>query len=458
MVIGCSFPLYGRDARRSVVAAARHGSVSAWEAAAPTPLDPPLPPPRPLRSRPPRLRATVEFLPQCLPLLRRRDEARNRLVGNVMLIRERENLPGDAAHLLARNDAARARQGALPRAHPGRRSRFPSVSSAVSFASIGYGGQVRGTRPCSQPVLGGARDDRAERAGGEHDRLRARAADAGSAAHHAAQRARHRAEKARALGGSRGSPRCRCSRSSARNAGWKPACTVMTSQRRADDWLAYAVCAVSLVAIYLPMIIWLSLWIGLRVRTRFRAIVTALVRSCCGAGCRFSSMITLFAINGSEAAIEPHALVRPAFAARSRSVNEAAAFASGHRLPGRRSLQAGSRRDHAAPAPARARQCDRWLRRSSGARSTRAISDCSSAGTRSPKCSSRWLRRRSTEIARDIRFGVATHFPYTPPPMSRLRLSLPCLLVWLALAAQRRGAGGAADACGASMGAWCRGG
>jgi ABC-type transport system involved in multi-copper enzyme maturation permease subunit len=46
---------------------------------------------------------------------------------------------------------------------------------------------------------------------------------------------------------------------------------------RGDGWLAYAVCAVSLVAIYLPMIIWLSLWIGLRVRTRFRAIVTALV-------------------------------------------------------------------------------------------------------------------------------------------------------------------------------------
>lgn len=60
-------------------------------------------------------------------------------------------------------------------------------------------------------------------------------------------------------------------------AGMYPGSYSTSLNQRADGWFAYAVCAVSLVAIYLPMIIWLSLWIGLKVRTRFRAIITALV-------------------------------------------------------------------------------------------------------------------------------------------------------------------------------------
>jgi len=40
--------------------------------------------------------------------------------------------------------------------------------------------------------------------------------------------------------------------------------------------LAYFVCASLMLVIYLPMISWLSLWIGLRVRTRFQAILAAL--------------------------------------------------------------------------------------------------------------------------------------------------------------------------------------
>jgi ABC-type transport system involved in multi-copper enzyme maturation permease subunit len=43
-----------------------------------------------------------------------------------------------------------------------------------------------------------------------------------------------------------------------------------------DDWVAYFTCATLMVLIYLPMITWLSLWIGLRVRTRFQAILAAL--------------------------------------------------------------------------------------------------------------------------------------------------------------------------------------
>jgi ABC-type transport system involved in multi-copper enzyme maturation permease subunit len=49
--------------------------------------------------------------------------------------------------------------------------------------------------------------------------------------------------------------------------------------RRTRDeggWIPYLVCTVLTVAIYLPMTTWLSLWIGLRVRTRFQAILTAL--------------------------------------------------------------------------------------------------------------------------------------------------------------------------------------
>ena len=38
----------------------------------------------------------------------------------------------------------------------------------------------------------------------------------------------------------------------------------------------YLFCAVLTIAVYLPLVQWLSLWIGLRMRTRFRAILTAL--------------------------------------------------------------------------------------------------------------------------------------------------------------------------------------
>ncbi len=44
---------------------------------------------------------------------------------------------------------------------------------------------------------------------------------------------------------------------------------------RADAAL-YLGCSVLTLAVYLPLILWLSLWIGLKMRTRFRAIVTAL--------------------------------------------------------------------------------------------------------------------------------------------------------------------------------------
>ena len=42
-----------------------------------------------------------------------------------------------------------------------------------------------------------------------------------------------------------------------------------------DSAAAYAVCVVLSVLIYLPLFSWLALWIGLRARTRFRAIATA---------------------------------------------------------------------------------------------------------------------------------------------------------------------------------------
>ena len=45
---------------------------------------------------------------------------------------------------------------------------------------------------------------------------------------------------------------------------------------RPPDWL-YGVCVFLTVAIYLPLVSWLSLWIGLIQRSRLRAIVTALV-------------------------------------------------------------------------------------------------------------------------------------------------------------------------------------
>jgi ABC-type transport system involved in multi-copper enzyme maturation permease subunit len=46
--------------------------------------------------------------------------------------------------------------------------------------------------------------------------------------------------------------------------------------RAYSDWVSYFCCAMIMVIIYLPMITWLSLWIGLRVRTRFQAILAAL--------------------------------------------------------------------------------------------------------------------------------------------------------------------------------------
>jgi len=42
------------------------------------------------------------------------------------------------------------------------------------------------------------------------------------------------------------------------------------------DWIPYLVCWVLTLVIYLPMITWLSLWIGLRVRTRFQGILITL--------------------------------------------------------------------------------------------------------------------------------------------------------------------------------------
>lgn len=61
-----------------------------------------------------------------------------------------------------------------------------------------------------------------------------------------------------------------------------PLLTVITSEavmengRRSVNTVTYLVCAVSLIVIYLPLIMWLSLWISLRVRTRFQAIITPL--------------------------------------------------------------------------------------------------------------------------------------------------------------------------------------
>ena len=43
-----------------------------------------------------------------------------------------------------------------------------------------------------------------------------------------------------------------------------------------DGSLIYIVCSLLTVGIYLPLVSWLSLWIGLKMRTRFKAILTAL--------------------------------------------------------------------------------------------------------------------------------------------------------------------------------------
>lgn len=58
----------------------------------------------------------------------------------------------------------------------------------------------------------------------------------------------------------------------------------------------YLVCAVLTVAIYLPLVSWLSLWIGLKMRTRFKAIITALAAVV--AWCVLP--LVVFGIGGSE--------------------------------------------------------------------------------------------------------------------------------------------------------------
>ena len=47
-------------------------------------------------------------------------------------------------------------------------------------------------------------------------------------------------------------------------------------ERHDGDGWSYFTCAMLMVIIYLPLVTWLSLWIGLRVRTRFQAILAAL--------------------------------------------------------------------------------------------------------------------------------------------------------------------------------------
>jgi hypothetical protein len=51
---------------------------------------------------------------------------------------------------------------------------------------------------------------------------------------------------------------------------------MMPDGRHYGNQLSYFACAALMVIIYLPLITWLSLWIGLRVRTRFQAILAAL--------------------------------------------------------------------------------------------------------------------------------------------------------------------------------------
>jgi hypothetical protein len=48
-----------------------------------------------------------------------------------------------------------------------------------------------------------------------------------------------------------------------------------TATLRNGSWHWYVACAVLMIVIYLPLITWLSLWISLRVRTRFQAIIGA---------------------------------------------------------------------------------------------------------------------------------------------------------------------------------------
>jgi ABC-type transport system involved in multi-copper enzyme maturation permease subunit len=57
-----------------------------------------------------------------------------------------------------------------------------------------------------------------------------------------------------------------------------PLLTVIGAEKYSEfgTRMSYVVCAISLIVIYLPMIMWLSLWISLRVRTRFQAIMVAI--------------------------------------------------------------------------------------------------------------------------------------------------------------------------------------
>lgn len=193
----------------------------------------------------------------------------NRLVGNVMLVREQENLPGDAP-IYWRETARRA----LGKVHYLVRIfvmvEIPVLFVCVLAAGIDYGGQAEGLSVLAA-FLGA---------------LAAIALSVQAANTIVSERVQQTLEvllttplsgrqivleKARAL------------RRPALVAA-VPLLTVIVTEcwleaglNTADGWLAYLVCAVSLVAIYLPMITWLSLWIGLRVRTRFRAIITALI-------------------------------------------------------------------------------------------------------------------------------------------------------------------------------------
>ncbi len=53
--------------------------------------------------------------------------------------------------------------------------------------------------------------------------------------------------------------------------------------RREWNWVLYMTCTAFCTLIYLPMVTWLSLWIGMRVRTRFQAIIAALGTVTCWA-------------------------------------------------------------------------------------------------------------------------------------------------------------------------------
>jgi ABC-type transport system involved in multi-copper enzyme maturation permease subunit len=64
------------------------------------------------------------------------------------------------------------------------------------------------------------------------------------------------------------------------------------------DWVPYLTFSTLAVVIYLPMITWLSLWIGLRVRTRFQAILAAL--GTLSAWMALAPVLTVMIDNNSE--------------------------------------------------------------------------------------------------------------------------------------------------------------